>query len=167
MQNVVLITSCRISQIKHRNIVAIVLACDSAIISCYVPFGVRTDERHSACASKFNVRVQEICGFAHARSAYHKRVNIAVIYNSHSFFAVCPTAYHRTLNSRQVLTFSPHLRLEWQRDKSTLYLSFCRPPRSSVLSIADFFCLYSVKRLVVKQIYDYQKCNKNHCKHAY
>ena len=24
--------------------------------------------------------------------------------------------------------------------------------------------LGSVKRLVVKQIYDYQKCNKNHCK---
>ena len=155
MQDIVFVWASGVTQIKNGNIVAVILACDSTIISRHISLCVRTDERHSACTGKFDVRIQEVCGLAHTRSAYHKRVNIAVIYNSHSFFAVCPTAYHRTLNSRQILTFSPHLRLEWQRDKSTLYLSFCRPPRSSVLSIADFFCLYSVKRLVVKQIYNY------------
>ena len=41
------------------------------------------------------------------------------------------------------------------------------PPRSSVLSVTDLFSLYSVKRLVVKQVYCNDKSNKNNNKYAY
>ena len=167
MQNIVLVRACGISQIKHRNIVAVILFGDSSVISRHISLCVCTDKRHSRSTGKLYIRIQKVSGLADSCGADHKSMHITVIHKSNSLFARTSAPNHRTLNSRKIFTFTPFLRLKWQRDKSTLYLSFCRPPRSSVLSIADFFCLYSVKRLVVKQIYDYQKCDKKYNQYAY
>ena len=155
MQNIVFITSGGISKVENRNIVAVILACNSAIISCHISLCVRTDERHSACTGKFDVRVQEVCGLAHTRSTYHQSVNIAVIYKSNSLFTVRSTANYRTLNGRKILALPPEVRFEWQRNKRPLYLRFRCPPRSSVLSVTDPLGLYSIQRFVIKQIYDH------------
>ena len=159
MQNIVFITSGGISKVENRNIVAVILFDDSSVVSCNVAFCISWDKRHSACTGKLYVRIQKVCSLADSCRSYHKSMDVAGIHKCNSFLSRTSAPDHSSLNNisvgtvRNIFSLTPFVRLEWQRDKSPLDFCFCRPPSCSVLSVSDFFCLYSVKRLVVKQIY--------------
>ena len=122
MQDIVLITPCRITQIKHGNVVSVILFCDSSVISNNIALAVGIYKTHTACTGKFQIWVQKKSGFSYARCAHHKGMNIALVNKSNSLFSRTSAPYDSALNRRQIHAPTPFLRFERQRNKSLFYL---------------------------------------------
>ncbi len=76
----------RITQIQHRNIIAVILFGDRRIASEDIAFCVTDSEAHAGRTAIFNIRIQKFCRFANARGADHQRMDVTFIHDSGYLF---------------------------------------------------------------------------------
>ena len=86
MEHIEAIALCRVPQIQHGNIVAIVFFGDRRVASEDIAFCVADSEAHAGRTAIFNIRIQKFCRFANARGADHQRMDVALIHDSGYFF---------------------------------------------------------------------------------
>jgi|GEM_PF-4908380 len=136
MQQIETITLGWITQVKHRNVIAIAGLRDVAVVAIDIAFRIAYQKRHPAGQRKFDVRVQKICRLAATRSTNHERMYVALIDQRDRLFANCFLPNDDAAAVGQIFAITPHLGREW--DAAVGLLNFCGRGKTScsVLSIA-------------------------------
>ena len=89
-----------VTQIHHRNMIAIIPRCHRAVVAGEVTLGIQCQEAHTAGAGIFQVGVQEIGSLAHAGCADHKTMHIVLIHQCGDAMLAAGAAQHQSLRFR-------------------------------------------------------------------
>ena len=160
MQEIVAVGAGRIAQINDRNVVAVAFG-DVAVVTHNIAFGVGREERHSRSAGVFDTGIQPEGGLSDARRTNHQRMDISCIHHSGSMMLAACASHHDSLRQSFLRLFfflfekaafyhsghsrrfalgrllAPLLRCKRNVIVDFLYFRFGRPPRRSVLTVAD------------------------------
>ena len=80
VQKVVSVRAHGIAQINDRNVIAIILGGDRAVVAHDVTLGIGREKRHPGSTGVFDIGIEPICSFTHACGTDHHTMNITGIH---------------------------------------------------------------------------------------
>ena len=169
VQQVESIAAGGVAQVDDPHSVAVALLGDPAVIAHHVAFCVRGEKGHPAGQGVLQTGVQPVGGFAHAGGANHQSVDVPGVHQGGGFVSGlgdgvrlpqqlhhqniphCPqsisqavvfrqASHHDALFGREVLPFSPKLRLKPHMGVRLFDFPLGGPPGGSVLPVAHSLC---------------------------
>ena len=149
---VVAIRACRVSQVYHRDAIAIVFLRHRTVVAGEISLCVSSKEAHAAGAGVLQIRVQEVGGLAHAGRADHKTVDVIAVHQRRdAAFSAVPAAQHQALGFRQVLARPPVGYLEWYQRVAAANLLLRGPSGRTMLAIAYGSGFDVVEVIIIRQ----------------
>ena len=144
MQKVISIGAGGVTQINHRNLIAVLLG-DGSVVAHNITLGVRGQERHSAGTGVLDAGVQPVGGLSHTGGANHQDMDISGVHHSGG---VSGTAYNDALGQRLAIggrclalrrLLPPQGWGEWNVLIGSLDFGSGCPPGCAVLTVTDCF----------------------------
>ena len=140
-----------VTQIHHRNMIAVIFLCHRAVVAGEVTLGIQCQEAHTAGAGIFQVRVQKVRCLTHAGSADHKTMHIVLVYQRGDAVLAAGAAQHQSLRLRQIFACPPVRHSEGDEGVGLADLRIGSPPRRTMLPVAHGLGLDVVQCVVVAQ----------------
>ena len=149
---IVAIRACRVSQVHHRDAIAIVFLRHRTVVAGEISLGVSGKKTHAAGAGVLQIRVQEVGGLAYAGRANHETVNIVTVHQRRdTAFSSIAAAQHQTLCFRQVPASPPVGHSERHQRITAADLLLRGPPCCAVLAIAYGSGFDVVEVIIIRQ----------------
>ena len=100
---IVAIRARRVSQVYHRDVIAIVFLCHRTVVAGQISLCVTGEETHAASAGILQIWVQEVGGLAYAGRADHETVDVIAVHQRRdAAFSSVAAAQHQALRFRQI-----------------------------------------------------------------
>ncbi len=99
-QQVVAIRARGVTQIHHRNMIAVIFLCHRAVVAGEVTLCVRSKKTHTAGAGILQIGIQEIRRLTHAGCTDHKTMHIVLVYQCGDAVLAAGAAQHQSLRVR-------------------------------------------------------------------
>ena len=140
-----------VTQIHHRNMIAVIFLCHRAVVAGEVTLGIQCQEAHTAGAGIFQVWVQKVRCLTHAGRADHKTMYIVLVHQCGDAVLAAGTAQHQPLRARQVPARTPVRHLEGDEGVGLADLRIGRPPRCAMLPVTHGLGLDVIQCVAVTQ----------------